>query len=394
MLLSQVGLSQVRVSSKEISFRYNKEHNFIVNEVAALQGNQVKAYIQFILNSGNVRISDYDFSYFLRKNYIDEGSSNEQTKIDTSNIVDIGFRQYVFEIELEREMDDDLLVFDIYDRVRDKQYYIDIPLEIDDWKRPPFILMKETEDVPYFGRYLTVNSAVRPVHLFNESAKFEISGYKDESTFPLPPFEDTEADQPTPTPIDTLYGVNNKETFKFYNQGVFEFSTPDAEGVVLPMLVTDEYYPYYKEYNELVKPLIFISTNDEFQKIRNSDFPRDAFEEFVNMSISTNERISKQFIKTYFSRIRQSARLFSADRKGWKTDQGMIYQIFGEPQQAFRNETTELWVYFSANGGRVRYIFDIIPENGRLTYKLIRGKRYREDWMQAVTQWRTGRVIE
>jgi len=393
-ILSQIGFAQVRVSSKEIAFRYNQEHDFIVNEVAALEGNQVKAYVQFILNSGNVRISDYNFSYFLRKNYIDEGSAGEQIKIDTSNIADVGFRQFVFEIDLEREMDDHLLVFDIYDRVRDKQYYIDIPLVIGEWQRPPFILMKETEDVPYFAKYLTVNSAVRPVHMFNESAKFEITGYVEESPFPMPPFEDSKIEEPTLNAIDTLYGVNNKEVFKFYNEGFFEFSSPDSNGAILPLLVTDEYYPYYEEYNELVKPLIFISTNDEFQKIRSSDFPRDAFEEFVSMSISTNERISKDFIKTYYSRIRKSARLFSADRKGWKTDQGMIFQIFGKPQQVFRNETTELWVYSSANGGRVRYIFDIIPENGRLVYKLIRGKRYREDWMQAVTQWRTGRVIE
>ena len=72
----------------------------------------------------------------------------------------------------------------------------------------------------------------------------------------------------------------------------------------------------------------------------------------------------------------------------------MLYQIFGRPQQVFRNETTELWAYSSPNGGRVRYIFDIIRENGTIVYKLIRGKRYREGWMQAVGQFRSGRIIE
>ena len=64
---------QVRMSGKEVSFRYNQRHDFIVNlGVGAMEGNNVHAYFQFILNSGNVRITDYSFSYFLRDNYLDE----------------------------------------------------------------------------------------------------------------------------------------------------------------------------------------------------------------------------------------------------------------------------------------------------------------------------------
>jgi hypothetical protein len=72
----------------------------------------------------------------------------------------------------------------------------------------------------------------------------------------------------------------------------------------------------------------------------------------------------------------------------------MVYQIFGNPIQVFRNENTELWVFPSEEGGRIRFIFDIIQEDGITKYKLIRGKRYKETWMYAVSQWRTGRIIE
>ena len=285
-------------------------------------------------------------------------------------------------------------MFDVYDRIRNRQYFIDIPLVVGEWKRAPFLLMQEKKDIPYFGKYLPVNASVRPVHPFNDQVNFEISGLLDESAFPMPPFEESQVEEPTPTPIDTLYGVNNLEAFTFYNEGYFEIKSPQVDGAVLPLLIVDEYYPYYKEYEELVKPLVFISTNDEFQKLRASDFPRDAFEEFVNMSISANQRVSKGFIRNYYKRIRRSARFFTSDRKGWKTDRGMIYQIFGKPQQVLRNETTELWVYSSANGARVRYIFDKVPSNGYLHHRLVRGKRYRDNWMQAVTQWRSGRVNE
>ena len=120
--------------------------------------------------------------------------------------------------------------------------------------------------------------------------------------------------------------LKTKNLLLFYNEGYFKITSPQTDGEVLQILVADVYYPYYDKYEELVKPLIFITTNDEFQKMRGSDFPRDAFEEFVNMTISTNQSISRNlFVHTI--RIRRSARLFTSDRKGWKTDRGMLYQI-------------------------------------------------------------------
>ena len=386
--------AQVRVSSKEISYQYDQTHDFVVNEVAAFEGTQVKVFIEFILNSGNVKMSDYSFSHFLKKNYIDEGGIGNKVQLDSSHIIDIGFRKYVFEFELVRELDDNLIVFEIYDRVREKQYYLDIPLRIGAWKRPPFVLMQVDQEIPYFGKYLPVGAALRPVHQFNESVSFQISGVLNESGVPLPPFEEEGGRTTSITPIDTLYGVKHNEVFRFQNEGFFKVNTSESSDLSLPLLITDDYYPYFQAYEDLVEPLIFISTNEEYEKMKTTEFPRDAFEGFVNLTISTNEMVSRGFIKNYFKRVRESARLFTTDREGWKTDRGMIYQIFGRPQQVFRNETTELWVYTSPNGRRTRYIYDIIPTKEGLVYKLIRGKRYREDWMQAVTQWRTGRVFE
>ena len=72
----------------------------------------------------------------------------------------------------------------------------------------------------------------------------------------------------------------------------------------------------------------------------------------------------------------------------------MIYQIFGDPLQVFRNEKNELWVYSNSSGNRLRFTFDIEFEDGIKKHRLVRGNRYKEDWMSAVTQWRSGRIIE
>ena len=87
--------------------------------------------------------------------------------------------------------------------------------------------------------------------------------------------------------------------------------------------------------------------------------------------------------------------MFTSDQAGWKTDKGMLYQIFGNPRQVFRNENTELWVYDFEDGGRIRFIFDIMKGEGNIKgYKLIRNKKYKDVWMNAVIRWRNGQVIE
>ena len=62
MALSFYSEGQIRMSAGEMSYRYNEDHDFIVNEVAAIQGKEAKAFLQFILNSSDVKISDYSFS--------------------------------------------------------------------------------------------------------------------------------------------------------------------------------------------------------------------------------------------------------------------------------------------------------------------------------------------
>jgi len=65
-------MAQSRMSSAEISYLYNQEHEFITQYKVASNGDRVKVYLRFILNSGNVKISDYRLSYDIRASYIDE----------------------------------------------------------------------------------------------------------------------------------------------------------------------------------------------------------------------------------------------------------------------------------------------------------------------------------
>lgn len=394
MFFVQTLLAQGRMSSAEISYLYNQEHDFIIQQRVASEGNKVKAYVRFILNSGSVKISDFRLSYDLRSSYIDEKQVNSSVAIDSSHVIDIDFRQYVYAFEFEKGESDKLLVIDVYNIARDQHYSLDIPLVINDWTPPPYLIFESDKEVPYFASYLNKDYPVRVLNAFGSDASYQIRGIENNKAVAMPPFNETNPEAPSEVALDTLYGVNESEVFRFYNEGFYTLQTADYPGQSLSILVTDEFHPYFSHYQDLASPLIYVSTVNEYKAMQTGAEPRTDFEFFVTNTISSNTQVAKDFIKYYYRRIRKSARLFSEDKEGWKTDRGMIYQVFGDPLQVFRNEKTELWVYASSSGGRTRFIFDIVIEEGMIKHKLIRGKRYREAWMLAVTQWRSGRIIE
>lgn len=385
---------QSKMNSSEIGYVYDLENEFLIGHRAASDNDNYKIFLKFTLNSGNVKISDYMITYDLRDSYMADKKPNSEVRLDSANLIYTGFREFIYQIEFERTDDQSLAVFEIYNIPKNRRFKYDIPLVEDGATPPPFLLYDATINIPYFDNYINKGRQIRIGNVFARDDNFEINGVNNNQPIPMPPFDDSARQLADAVKIDTLYGARQNELFTFHNQGYYTINSSNDRSKKLDIYVSDEFYPYFGKYEQMMSPLIFLSTNDEFEAMRNAADGRDGFENFVQETISSNERVAKDFIKYYYRRIRKSARLFTEDREGWKTDRGMIYQIFGDPLQVFRNETTELWVYTSTSGGRLRFTFDILHEDGVKKHRLLRGKRYREDWMTAVTQWRAGRIIE
>ena len=394
LTLTTAVVAQSKMNSSEIGYVYDLEHEFLIDHRVASENNSFKVFLKFTLNSGNVTIGDYRMTYDVRANYMADKSVSSVVALDSSNVIHTGFREFIYQFEFDRSEGQDLAVIEIYNIPKNRRFKYDIPLVQDGQTPPSFLIYDPLINIPYFNSYINRGTRVRFGNVFRNDASFEINGRFSSSPIPMPPFDDTARDLPNSVKIDTLYGAVQNELFTFHTEGFYKVNTSEDRSKSIRILVADEYYPYFGQYKQMISPLIFLSTSDEYKAMNSADDDRTAFENFVQETISSNERVAKDFIKYYYRRIRKSARLFTEDREGWKTDRGMIYQIFGDPIQVFRNETTELWVYTSSSGNRLRFTFDILNEDGIKKHRLLRGKRYREDWMTAVTQWRAGRIIE
>jgi GWxTD domain-containing protein len=321
-------------------------------------------------------------------------SVNTVVSLDSAKIINKGFREIIYQLEFERANGQELAVVEVFNIPKNRRFRYDIPLLVDGYTPPPFLIYEPFKNIPYFNAYINKGSQIRLGNVFKNQDSFEINGRTSNALTPIPPFDEKNRMPPKNNPIDTLYGAVQNELFTFYNEGVYHINSATNPDKKLAIYVADEYYPYFGAYDKMITPLIFLSTNEEYQNMTLATDQRIGFENFVRETISGNDQIAKDFIKYYYRRIRKSARLFTEDREGWKTDRGMIYQIFGDPLQVFRNEKNELWVYSNSSGNRLRFTFDIEFEDGIKKHRLVRGKRYKEDWMTAVTQWRSGRIIE
>ncbi len=94
-------------------------------------------------------------------------------------------------------------------------------------------------------------------------------------------------------------------------------------------------------------------------------------------------------MRSYFKRVESANLYFTSFKEGWKTDRGMIFIVFGAPDEVTFSGQQEKWSYKSP---RQVFIFTkagsvYSPEHS----VLIRDAQYTENWYQTIDLWRKSR---
>jgi GWxTD domain-containing protein len=161
-------------------------------------------------------------------------------------------------------------------------------------------------------------------------------------------------------------------------------------------LVVNNRYPRLTKEEELVEPLVYMSTNDEINSFKNTEELKNALDLYFLAMTSGNQSLAKQIIKSFYRRVEKANKLFTSYKEGWKTDKGMIYLILGPPSRIQRNGQREVWLYSqSANFSEI--IFTFYRKQNQFSedhYELVRYPEYGAYWYPFVEAWRTGSVLE
>ena len=125
--------------------------------------------------------------------------------------------------------------------------------------------------------------------------------------------------------------------------------------------------------SQAIQNMRYILHDDEWKKLKNSksDNQELLFLEYWAQRDPTPDTEENELMDEYFSRINYSNQNFKSYTDGWKTDMGMIYILFGPPDdlETYNDPLSRLysqrWHYYGIN----KY-FDFVDENGFGDYRL------------------------
>lgn len=216
-----------------------------------------------------------------------------------------------------------------------------------------------------------------------------VSHYSDEFPAAAPAFSEALARVSSTISIDSTMRIKTGQTVSFNQNGLYlvQRDTGSVQGVAFR--VYDD-YPKYSKLENLVGPLTYVCTRQELERLRDSRGEKRQFDRIIlNMTGDTDR--ARTFMRSYFRRVEEANEFFASYKEGWKTDRGMVYIVFGVPDEVFRFEDREVWNYdngnFKINFSFVRSptLFD--PDN----YILIRQKKYMLTWYEVIDLWRNAR---
>jgi len=205
----------------------------------------------------------------------------------------------------------------------------------------------------------------------------------------LPPFAEKEGRTERFFFHDSVFHVESGDKFLPKKEGLYLFQEDTATARGFSYRVVKENFPKFTKIDELVPPLILVTTPEEFAELNNVKGEKAKFDKTI-LNITGDKDRAKSFMKNFFHNIELANIYFSSYKEGWKTDRGMLYLIFGLPDDVSKNTGNEIWTYKNMNNTKFTFVksgsvYD--PEN----YVLLRDKRFTDIWFSVVDLWRKGR---
>jgi len=204
----------------------------------------------------------------------------------------------------------------------------------------------------------------------------------------LPPFAEKEGRSERFVFHDSLFVLQNGSRFLPKKEGLYLFQEDTMAARGFSYRVVKENFPKFTKVDELVPPLILVTTPEEYNDINSANGEKSKFDKVI-LTITGDKDRAKNFMRDYFRRVELANIYFSSYKEGWKTDRGMVYLIFGTPDEVNRNNGNEIWNYKDYN---IKFTFVksgsvYDPEN----YVLLRSKQFTDTWFNMVDLWRKGR---
>ena len=288
--------------------------------------------------------------------YIIKISLTDNHKISTTN--------HSILIDKSKMNKDDYLVFDQKNRLQFNSYF-----NISDTL---FIQNNSHQKNLFIKYYIEKFPLAKPPFIVGEVRSIEITGDK---VFPLI--------------TDTTFFI-----LPINEMGIYQILDNETAENGMSILAFENDFPKINTAKDMIAPLQYICTNEEFLQIREIKNQKIAIDEFWLSKTKGDKEQAKKIINTFYKRVEDANTFFTSYKAGWKTDRGMIMIIFGAPNIIYQSKEGESWIYGEKNNA-FSLNFTFTKMENKFTnndYQLNRSLYFKNIWNTAQNAWRDGHV--
>jgi len=271
--------------------------------------------------------------------------------------------------------------------------------KLSDQVRQNFLLLDSLGNSPLFRNYIKPDELVTlKMKAWLPSAKVFVRYYRRDFPLPPPPFS-SQTNKPFVYAADSVFELSVSQDsllhFNFTSRGIYHFQndTSSRDGFTV-YRHDDENFPTIVSVEQMIPMMRYLTTRQEFEEVMYAAHKKKAFDDFWLKNAGSNER-ARQLVRSYYSRAQFANYSFSSHLEGWKSDRGLIYTVFGEPNAVYRENNTETWIYGEEKSYRsltftfVRVINPFTDND----FMLSRSEMFKDEWYKSVDTWRQGRVF-
>lgn len=378
LLLAPFSIHAQALRDINYSYLYNNANPVTVDFQTVRGTSEWTTFFQLVLADTTQPVSNYDIVLETRtslaeKEGIPVSPDSEEMRVSGSAISG--------RVSVPIQQQPVVLAARVINRSQNRAWYYYTILE----PNYPVVMALQMDDGPLVRNYMNSGESLKVV-----PPQPALISYYDDEFPPAPlPFSEQLGQVSKGMGVDSSFQAASQESFGPSNTGLYlvQTDTSVAEGVAFR--VSDD-YPRYRKVENLADPLIYISTKQEFSRIKQARGDKRAFDRVI-LSITKDTERAKTLMRNYFRRIELANTYFTSYKEGWKTDRGMILIIFGQPSEVYRLSDREVWNYknesykLSFDFVKAPSLFD--PEN----YVLIRSRKYEQAWYEIVDLWRNSR---
>jgi len=366
----------IAVDLSQINFSYLYDGTLNIRHQLTLKEDTFYVYISLKTKPNKVNL-------LYQNGYKDK--NHHQILISDTSIINSG-QDFIFQAKFKNISSYTLLVLELMQH--GITYYYDIPINKSLMLGyPDFNLINAIDSSIIFESYLSINQ------------DYSILGYQDSmacysyrQNFPSvqPPMVTRLSPKNKTLLLDSVFMFRGKIKPDSIQQLLF-FQSDSSSNIGRGYISVPEYFPKIRSFEELIRPLIYISTKDEFQQLNTAKDKKKAFDAFWISKVKNKER-AKRVIKNYYKNVSHANIYFTTYKEGWKTDLGIIFIIFGKPIEVTRSENEEKWSYFLF-GEKLTFNFEKLPNLFvRQQLRLVKDKKYSQIWYRQVSTWRKGNL--